>query len=76
METLQMCEVPLPAPRREEQDYLRENPLLGKAEQQAPEIRDSWDPVKQKLRELDELKQARQLGEVTIAYALDAGLPP
>jgi len=40
-----------------------------KAEQQAQEIRESWDPVKQKLRELDELKQAQEIGEVTIAYA-------
>src|ERR1700758_3735927 len=36
-----------------------------KAEQQAQEIRESWDPVEQKLRELDELKEARELGEVT-----------
>jgi hypothetical protein len=28
-----------------------------KAEQQAQEIRDSWDPVKQRLRELDERKR-------------------
>src|SRR5258708_24919045 len=34
-----------------------------KAEQQAQEIRESWDPVKQKLRELDELKQAKELGD-------------
>jgi hypothetical protein len=40
-----------------------------KAEQQAQEIRQSWDPVKQKLRELDELKEARELGEVTITFA-------
>ena len=70
METLQVCEVPLPAPRREEQDHLREDPLLGKGQ----EIRDSWDPVKQKLLELDELKQARELGEFTIPYALDRWL--
>jgi hypothetical protein len=46
-----------------------------KAEQQAQEIRDSWDPVKQRLRELDELKQARELGEVTITHALERWLP-
>jgi site-specific recombinase XerC len=74
VETLQVCEVPLPAPGREKQDYLRKDPLLGKAEQQAQEIRDSWDPVKQRLRELDELKQARELGEVTITYALERWL--
>jgi hypothetical protein len=45
-----------------------------KAEQQAQEIRESWDPVKQKLRELDELTQARELGEVTITYALERWL--
>ena len=45
-----------------------------KAEDQAQEIRDSWDPVKQKLRELGELQQAKELGEVTIAYALDRWL--
>jgi hypothetical protein len=32
-----------------------------KAEHQAQEIRDSWDPAKQKLRELGELQQARHL---------------
>ncbi|HEX4652428.1 MAG TPA: hypothetical protein VH250_13080, partial [Granulicella sp.] len=32
-----------------------------KAEQQAQEIRDSWDPVKQKLRELDDLTKAKDL---------------
>jgi hypothetical protein len=31
-----------------------------KAEEQAREIRDSWDPVKQKLRELEELHQAQE----------------
>jgi hypothetical protein len=45
-----------------------------KAEQQAQEIRDSWDPVKQKLRELGELERARELGEVTVAYALERWL--
>jgi len=45
-----------------------------KAEQQAQEIRESWDPLKQKLRELDELKQAQELGEVTITYALERWL--
>jgi hypothetical protein len=45
-----------------------------KAEQQAQEIRESWDPVKQRLRELDELKQARELGEITIAHALECWL--
>ena len=45
-----------------------------KAEQQAQEIRDSWDPVKQKLRELGELQQAQELGEVTITYALERWL--
>jgi hypothetical protein len=33
-----------------------------KAEEQAREIRDSWDPVKQKLRELEELQQAQEVG--------------
>ena len=42
-----------------------------KAEQQAQEIRESWDPATQKLRELDELKEARELGEVTITNALE-----
>jgi hypothetical protein len=45
-----------------------------KAEQQAQEIRESWDPVKQKLRELDQLKQTQEVGEVTISYALDRWL--
>jgi predicted translin family RNA/ssDNA-binding protein len=45
-----------------------------KAEQQAQEIRESWDPVKERLRELDEVKQARELGEVTIANALERWL--
>jgi integrase/recombinase XerD len=45
-----------------------------KAEEQAQEIRHSWDPVKQKLRELGELEQAKELGEITIADALDRWL--
>jgi hypothetical protein len=45
-----------------------------KAEDQAQEIRDSWDPVKQKLRELGELQRAKESGEVTITYALDRWL--
>lgn len=45
-----------------------------KAEQQAQEIRDSWDPIKQKLRELDELQQAQELGEITITYGLERWL--
>jgi integrase/recombinase XerD len=45
-----------------------------KAEDRAQEIRDSWDPVKQKLRELGELEQAKELAEVTIADALDRWL--
>ena len=46
----------------------------AKAEQQAQKIRDGWDPVKQKLRELGELQEARELGEVTITYALERWL--
>jgi hypothetical protein len=45
-----------------------------KAEEQAREIRDGWDPVKQKLRELEELQQAQEVGEVTITYALERWL--
>ena len=45
-----------------------------KAERQAQEIRDSWDPVKQKLRELGELQEARQFGEMTISDALERWL--
>ena len=74
METVQVCEVPLPAPKRQEQHYLRKDRSWEKAEQQAQEIRESWDPLKQKLRELDELKQAQELGEVTITYALERWL--
>jgi site-specific recombinase XerD len=44
------------------------------AEQQAQDIRDRWDPVKQKLLELEERKQAQEVGEVTIAYALERWL--
>jgi hypothetical protein len=45
-----------------------------KAELQTQEIKDSWDPVQQRLRELDELKQARELGEVTVIHALERWL--
>lgn len=45
-----------------------------KAEGEAREIRDSWDPVKQKLRDLGKLEQAKELGEITIAGALDRWL--
>jgi hypothetical protein len=70
VEKLQVCEIPTSIKRREGHDCLREDPLLGKAEQQAQEIRDSWDPVKKRLRELEGLKQARELGEVTITPML------
>jgi hypothetical protein len=30
METLQVCEVSLPAPKRQEQDLLRKDPLLAR----------------------------------------------
>jgi hypothetical protein len=74
VEKLQVCEIPTSIKRREGHDCLREDPLLGKAEQQAQEIRDSWDPVKERLRELEGLKQARELGEVTITHALERWL--
>jgi len=45
------------------------------AEQKAQEIRDSWDPVKQRLKELDDLKardlKAKELEAMTIEAALD-----
>jgi hypothetical protein len=43
----------------------------AKAEDQAQEIRDSWNPLKQKLRELGELERSKQMAEVTITDALD-----
>jgi hypothetical protein len=55
---IRICKLQIPLKRRET------DPSLATPK----EIRDSWDPVKQKLRELDELKQARELGEVTITY--------
>jgi hypothetical protein len=42
----------------------------AKGEQRAQEIRDSWDPVKQRLRDLDDQQQAKELGEVTIEDAI------
>jgi hypothetical protein len=50
------------------------HPLLGQGRTTGPGDPESWDPVKQKLRELDELKQAQELGEVTIAFALERWL--
>ena len=40
------------------------------AEEQAQEIKDQWDPVKQKLRDLGELQKTQELGEMDIASAL------
>jgi integrase/recombinase XerD len=45
-----------------------------KAEAKAQEIRDTWDPVKQKMRELEELKQAQLAEEVMIEVAVDRWL--
>jgi integrase/recombinase XerD len=45
-----------------------------KAEAKAQEIRDAWDPVKQKMRELEGLKQAQLAEEVMIEIALDRWL--
>jgi len=48
-----------------------------KAEQQAQEIRESWDPLKQKLRELDELKQAQEAaGPIFARLCVVIGLDP
>jgi len=46
----------------------------AKAEQRAQEIRDSWDPIKQRLRVLDAQQQANELGEITIEDALERWL--
>ena len=45
-----------------------------KAEAKAQEFRDTWDPVKQKMRELEELKQAQLAEEVMIEVAVDRWL--
>jgi len=45
-----------------------------KAEAKAQEIRDTWDPVKQKMRELEELKQAQLVEELMIEVAIDRWL--
>jgi integrase/recombinase XerD len=45
-----------------------------KAQVKAQEIRDTWDPVKQKMRELEELKQAQLAEEVMIEIAVDRWL--
>jgi hypothetical protein len=74
MEALQVCEVPLPSADGKNKTVSAKTRSWDKAEQQAQEIRESWDPVKQKLRELDELKEARELGEVTITHALERWL--
>ena len=36
LEAVQVCEVPLPAPKRQEQDHLRKDPLLGKSRATGP----------------------------------------
>lgn len=46
-----MFEVPLPAPDGKNKTISAETRSWEKAEQQAQEIRDSWDPVKQRFRE-------------------------
>ena len=45
-----------------------------KAEAKVQEIRDAWDPVKQKMRELEELKQAQLAEELMIEIAVDRWL--
>ena len=45
-----------------------------KAEAKAQEIRDAWDPVKQKMRELEQLKEAQIAEEVIIEIAVDRWL--
>lgn len=45
-----------------------------KAEVKAQEIRDAWDPVKQKMRELEELKKAQIAEEMVIETAIDRWL--
>src|ERR1700751_2628451 len=45
-----------------------------KAENKAQEIRDAWDPVKQKERELDEREQAQRAQEVSIEEAIERWL--
>ena len=64
----------LPAPRRKNKTISAKTRSWEKAESQAQEIRDSWDPVKHKLWELGELVQAKELVEVTTTDALDGWL--
>ena len=45
-----------------------------KAENKAQEIRDAWDPVQQKMRELEQLKEAPIAEEVMIEVAVDRWL--
>jgi hypothetical protein len=65
-------EVPQPAPRRKNKTISAKTPSREKAEQQAHEIRESWDTVKQKLRELDEFKQAQEGQEIPQLLREDA----
>ena len=45
-----------------------------KAEAKAQEIREAWDPVKQKMRELEQLKEAQIAEEMMIEIAVDRWL--
>jgi integrase/recombinase XerD len=45
-----------------------------KAEAKAEEIRDAWDPVKQKMRELEEQQKAQTSNEIAIELAVDRWL--
>lgn len=45
-----------------------------KAEAKAQEIRDAWDPLKQKMRELEELKKAQIAEETVVETAIDRWL--
>jgi hypothetical protein len=42
-----------------------------KAENKAQEIRDAWDPVKQKMRELEQSKEAQIAAKVMIDVAVE-----
>ena len=74
MASLQMRQVSLPAKRRQTSTVSAKTRSWEKAEAKAQEIRDTWDPVKQKMRELEELKQAQLAEEVMIEVAVDRWL--
>jgi hypothetical protein len=71
IQAMWMSEISLPAERRTRRNRFSEDSFLSVAEEKAAAIHDSWDPVKQKLRELDAKQTLQDSEAVTVNAALE-----